>query len=189
MLDKNATIPATNLQETLDLISCFLADAFNYGKKAYLTPEIHDDYLPGESFNLAIRLGWIAQPPRLESGVYLGGYVVSQQYYEEFKSFLPWSWGYAQHFRERFDPESIMEWAQPTPDQWLQTFKVESELTEEEIAERVGCHEKTLQRFKVPGYRTQIVIVKALAEFMKQKCPQNFGDFDFHQLMWRQRED
>jgi len=189
MLDKNVTTTVANLQETLEFILGCLADAFNYGKKVHLTPEIHDDYLPGETFRIAVYLGWIPKPPPLKTGIYLGNYVVTQEYYDDFRRSLPWSYEYAQYFRERFDPESIMEWVQPTPDSHFQKFKDLSDLNEEEIAARVGCHEKTLQRLKLPGYRTQVPILKALAEFMNKRCPTEFGTITFHDLMWRQRED
>jgi hypothetical protein len=190
MLDRDATLPPDNVLRTLDVISTHLASAFTDAKKLLLNPEIYEDYLPGMTFDLAVALGWIPKPPRLEVGTCLGGYVVPREYYDEFRNSLPLITDYGKYFRERYQPpKEEFDWIQPTPDILFQRFKNLSELNEEEIAEKVGCSEKTLQRFKVPGYATQLSILKALADFMKKIRPAEFATLHFHELMWRQKED
>ena len=98
---------------------------------------------------------------------------------------------YGKYFKERYEPpkEEFEIGYSPRPTPYFQKFKRLSELNEEEIAEKVGCSEKTLRRFKVPGYATQLAIVKALADFMKKIRPAEFATLHFHELMWRQKED
>jgi hypothetical protein len=191
MLDTNAPPANRTLQDTLDRIAAYLFDAFRDGTKLPLTTtEIVEEYVPGLTFDLAVSLGWISKPTRPETGgTYLGDHVVTEEYYEEFRKFLPTFWELGQHVKEHGVPEELNKWEEPTPDKLFQKFKEYAGLTEVEIAEKVGCSEKTFQRLKVPGYRTKLSILTELADFMKKERPIEFGEVDCLQLMWRKREE
>ena len=178
------------LQETLQLVSLFLSDAFTDGKKLLESAEIYDDYIPGMTFNLAVKLGWIPKPPTpVEGGVYFGDLLVSEKDREDFISFLPVIRELGKHFRENPAADQVIDWVEPTPDKRLQRFKDLTAWSEDLIAAKVGCSERTLQRFKKRGYQTHLSILKALADLMKREQPAEFKDLHFHQLMWRQKED
>jgi|ERR1017187_4884690 hypothetical protein len=165
MLDENAPLPSTcTLQETLELVSLFMADAIWEGRKLPDNAEIFERLIPQIVLQCAVVAGWIPDPPRVTGyGVHIGfGEYITEEDWDRFMALMPNMRGIAAFYREN-DISGLLN-----PAELFELFKTLADLSEEQIAYEVRCSGKTLQRLKKPGYLTNTQILKNLAEYMNR---------------------